>query len=452
MAGKISGTISVSRGCNNVESFFSSSYSKSVRHHGSHHRMHKNQLTLLRKGHFLRNVPSSLLYCSWCISKKSFSWFQRVEHIVTCHSTSTCCRDDKTCSTKECCSNVYSCQIEDQKDGHDSQFCEQVLPQRIYHSNQGLAKVCKFVYNDAKFVNERAQSDIILLSRGLTRLNDRARQDVGVLETGFLRLDARAREDTKKIDNHMRKKAAHLRNIVTIIKVKAQCKLKNIADQHWSDGALESFPTIGTVFTSTDSEADLKRADSVARRRAMEDAFIALKFVKKIHDMMSNKLHRQPQKEGMFSINDMGFITLKRNGVTLDLLGGEIYSDRIIAIQESYQSMTSALSEADGIDYTDPEELELLVATLIDLDAMDSKSSVSLLMECSSSPDVSTRKALANALASAPSAWILGNVGMGALQIEEGCRGRAFAVRKRTPDGDHAVRLLRKVSIAELTS
>lgn len=37
------------------------------------------------------------------------------------------------------------------------------------------------------------------------------------------------------------------------------------------------------------------------------------------------------------------------------------------------------------------EQLELLIATLIDLDAMDGKSSVSLLVECSSSPDVNTR-------------------------------------------------------------
>lgn len=37
------------------------------------------------------------------------------------------------------------------------------------------------------------------------------------------------------------------------------------------------------------------------------------------------------------------------------------------------------------------EQLELLVATLIDLDAMDGKSSVLLLAECSSSPDVQTR-------------------------------------------------------------
>lgn len=95
-------------------------------------------------------------------------------------------------------------------------------------------------------------------------------------------------------------------------------------------------------------------------------------------------------------------------------------------VQEAYQSMASAFYEADGIDYTDPEEvqflphiwsvegqynlgvffffffallysssyvkqLELLITTLIDLDAMDGKSSVSLLAECSSSPDVSTR-------------------------------------------------------------
>ena len=61
-------------------------------------------------------------------------------------------------------------------------------------------------------------------------------------------------------------------------------------------------------------------------------------------------------------------------------------------------------------------KLELLVATLIDLDAMDGKKSVSLIAECSSSPDVNTRKALANALAAAPSMWTLGNAGMGALQ------------------------------------
>ncbi|CAH1426558.1 unnamed protein product [Lactuca virosa] len=69
-----------------------------------------------------------------------------------------------------------------------------------------------------------------------------------------------------------------------------------------------------------------------------------------------------------------------------------------------------------GIDYTDPEELELLVATLMDLDAMDGKWSVSLLTKCSTSPYVKRRKALANALLVAPSMCTLGNAGMRALQ------------------------------------
>ncbi|KAK4383034.1 Senescence-associated protein AAF, chlorolplastic [Sesamum angolense] len=216
-------------------------------------------------------------------------------------------------------------------------------------SSQGLAEACRFVSNDAKFVNERARSDIILLSRWML-----VRQDVAFLGSEFLKLDARAREDTEKIDNDVKRRAERLHHVATLLKNKAQSKLKRAADKHWSDGALE---------------ADLKRADSAAKQRAMEDSLMALEFVKNIHDMM-----------------------------------------------EAYWNIASALSEADGIDYTDPEELELLVAALIDLDAMDGKSSVSLLAECSNSPDVSTRRALANALSAAPSMWTLGNAGMGALQ------------------------------------
>lgn len=33
------------------------------------------------------------------------------------------------------------------------------------YAHPGLAEACRFVYNDAKFVNERARNDIILLSR-----------------------------------------------------------------------------------------------------------------------------------------------------------------------------------------------------------------------------------------------------------------------------------------------
>ncbi|CAO2150373.1 unnamed protein product [Urochloa humidicola] len=149
----------------------------------------------------------------------------------------------------------------------------------------------------------------------------------------------------------------------------------------------------------------------------MEDALMALKFVRDIHDMMVNRLYEQLPRNGASShASSTGFITLEKNGKTLELFPGEISADQISAIEEAYRSMASAFSEADGIDYTDPEELELLVATLIDLDAMDGKRSVSLIAECSSSPDVNTRKALANALATAPSMWTLGNAGMGALQ------------------------------------
>ena len=79
---------------------------------------------------------------------------------------------------------------------------------------------------------------------------------------------------------------------------------------------------------------------------------------------------------------------LEKNGKTLDFFNGEVSTDRINAIQvlcdcsfttvsfiscirkhniqtiyvdiqEAYWSIASALSEADGIDYTDPEEVQI---------------------------------------------------------------------------------------------
>ncbi|KAJ8761242.1 hypothetical protein K2173_001298 [Erythroxylum novogranatense] len=296
------------------------------------------------------------------------------------------------------CADVSSSQIGEDEDEHP------IILGRIIHSSQGLAEACKFVCNDAKFVNERARNDIILLSRGIMRLNARARKDVAILGSGFLKLDARAREDTEKIDRNVKKKAERLNHIATILKNKAQSRLKTVADKHWSDGALE---------------ADLRRADFRAKQRAMEDALMALEFVKNIHNLMVSKMYNFPLRKENGSLSDseiLGRVTLEKNGRALDFFPGKLSTDRITAIQEAYWSMAAALSEADGVDYTDPEELELLIATLIDLDAMDGKSSVSLLAECSSSPDVNTRQALANALAAAPSMWTLGNAGMGALQ------------------------------------
>ncbi|XP_047974536.1 senescence-associated protein SPA15, chloroplastic-like isoform X2 [Salvia hispanica] len=249
-------------------------------------------------------------------------------------------------------------------------------------------------------VRFRRYRDGSVISRGIMKLDARARQDVAFLGSEFLKLDARAREDTEKIDHDVKKRAERLHHVATLLKNIAESRLKSAADKHWSDGALE---------------ADLKRADFAAKRRAMEDSLMALEFLKNIHGMMVSKMQRS-KRDPTDATEARRHVTLEKNGKTLEFLPGEVSTDHIDAIQEAYESMASALSVADGIDYTDPEELELLVAALIDLDAMDGKSSVSLLAECSSSPDVSTRRALANALSTAPSMWTLGNAGMGALQ------------------------------------
>ncbi|TQD71305.1 hypothetical protein C1H46_043161 [Malus baccata] len=300
--------------------------------------------------------------------------------------------------------------------------CARLSAEKLRFSNDGLkhilGKPVSFTVSQRSTViylsggshNTKAKERIITYGDsaketcGIMRLDARVRQDVAILGSGFLKLDARAREDTEKIDRNVKKKAELLHHIAMILKDKAESRLKTAADKHWSDGALE---------------ADLRRADLRAKQRAMEDALMALEFVKNIHDRMVNKMYNFPlqSENGVISENDiLGRIMLEKNGKSLDFPPGEVSTDRITAIQEAYWSMASALFEADGIDYTDPEELELLIATLIDLDAMDGKSSVSLLAECSSSPDVNTRKAVANALAAAPSMWTLGNAGMGALQ------------------------------------
>ncbi|XP_022893813.1 uncharacterized protein LOC111408250 isoform X2 [Olea europaea var. sylvestris] len=292
---------------------------------------------------------------------------------LTCHSTET-----RNTETEEYVRHYDDCANISSAQAGDEDFIE---TGKNITSSQGLAEACKFVCEDAKFVNERAKNDIVLLFR----LSNSS-------------LVARAREDTEKIDQDVKRRAERLHRVATILKNKAQSRLKYAADKHWSDGALE---------------ADLRRADFAAKQRAMEDAFMALEFVKNIHDRMVRKMCRL-KNSSVNSSAAAGRITLEKNGKTLDFI--EVSADRINAMQEAYWSIASALSEADGIDYTDPEELELLVATLIDLDAMDGKSSVSLLAECSSSPDVNTRRALANALSVAPSMWTLGNAGMGALQ------------------------------------
>ncbi|KAK2997772.1 hypothetical protein RJ639_026033 [Escallonia herrerae] len=328
----------------------------------------------------------------WHLCGRLSSSFSSRGYSYLCRSTEM----QKT-DAKECVRHYDNCSdISRAQDGDE----HHALPERNIQSSQGLAEACKFVYNDAKYVNERARNDLFLLSRGIMRLDARARQDVAILSSEFLKLDARVREDTEKIDHDVKRRAESLHHVALILKNKAQSRLKRAADKHWSDGALE---------------ADLRRADLIAKQRAMEDALMALEFLKSIQDMMVSKMYKL-NLDSLSADDTAGFITLEKNGRTLDFFLGEVSTDRISAVQEAYRNIADALSEADGIDYTDPEELELLVSTLIDLDAMDGKSSVSLLAECSSSPDVNTRKALANALSAAPSMWTLGNAGMGALQ------------------------------------
>ncbi|XP_039027265.1 senescence-associated protein SPA15, chloroplastic-like isoform X3 [Hibiscus syriacus] len=323
----------------------------------------------------LRNTPLLLAKLSFP-NERSGSIYEKTGGSAITRGSSMICLSSRT-RNSEATESVQSCpdasgaQIAEDEVSHSGMHGIKI------HSSQGLAEACRFACNDAKFVNERARNDMVLLSRGIMRLDARARQDVAILGSGFLKLDARAREDTEKIDRSVKKKAERLHHIATILKDKAQSRLKTAADKHWSDGALE---------------ADLRRADFRAKQRAMEDALMALEFTKNIHDMMVSKVYKFPLRwESSLSANDL---MLEKNGKTLDFFNGEVSTNRISAIQEAYWSIASALSEADGIDYTDPEELELLITTLIDLDAMDGKSSVSLLAECSSSPDVSTRYAL----------------------------------------------------------
>ncbi|KAG5052936.1 hypothetical protein JHK87_005134 [Glycine soja] len=317
----------------------------------------------------------------WFINGKPVGLISKKKSSISCKSTGENNTEEKECiTTYDDVSDLTRVHTKDEKNDHTL----------VVH---GLADACRFVCNDAKF-----------LSRGIMRMDARARQDVAFLGTEFLKLDARAREDTEKIDRDVKEKASRLSHIATILKDKAQSRLKNAADEHWNDGALET---------------DLRLADFRAKQRAMEDALMALELIKNIHDRMVSKMYNFPLRrdKGSLSENNVrGRIMLEKNGKTTNSFPGDVTTERIAALQEAYWSMASALSEADGIDYTDPEELELLVRTLIDLDAMDGKQSVSLLAECSSSPDVSTRRALANALAAAPSMWTLGNAGMGALQ------------------------------------
>ncbi|KAJ7553236.1 hypothetical protein O6H91_06G089300 [Diphasiastrum complanatum] len=258
----------------------------------------------------------------------------------------------------------------------------------------GLAKAARYACNDALFVSaaaqtldERARSDLTLLAQEFSRLDMRARQDVALLGSGFLKLDARAREDAEKLDTRARRKVQRLKYIAMEL---AGTELKIAAAEHWNDGALE---------------ADLRLADLRARRRALEDSFTTFQAVKNIHVEVAKVLRLRSKRtsqtsEGCDASSDTGV---------------DPVIDRA-AMEDLYWSISTVLADVEGIDFSDPDELEFIVATLLDMDEVDGASGASLVMQCANSPDVATRLALADALADAPSFWTLGNAGICALQ------------------------------------
>eukprot|EP00271_Cylindrocystis_brebissonii_P005851 TRINITY_DN1818_c0_g1_i2.p1 TRINITY_DN1818_c0_g1~~TRINITY_DN1818_c0_g1_i2.p1 ORF type:complete len:219 (+),score=65.93 TRINITY_DN1818_c0_g1_i2:263-919(+) len=100
-------------------------------------------------------------------------------------------------------------------------------------------------------------------------------------------------------------------------------------------------------------------------------------------------------------------------------------TERLLALEDAYRSMliVPSADSSPGLpsgvlleEFVDSDELELIVAALVDLDEVGGRLGSSLLAQAATSPDVATRQALANALAAAPSPFALGNAGLGALQ------------------------------------
>ncbi|CAK9266256.1 unnamed protein product [Sphagnum jensenii] len=275
----------------------------------------------------------------------------------------------------------------------------------------GPAEAARFARNDAMLVcaaaqnlDERARSDISLLSQEISRLDMRARAGVALLGSGFLMLDARAREDVEKLDVKARKKMARLRHIALGMKESARMELSSVAEEHWSDGALD---------------ADLRLADLRARRRAMEDLHISLEIVKNVHSALVSTLLLRANEEVTNAGRPMILGSVEEDNSNLRWIRQTVSnprSDYLTVIEDAYWSMASALVEVEGKDCSDPDELEFIVAALLDLEEVDGGSGALLVAECARSPDVATRHALAEALANAPSLWTLGNAGMGALQ------------------------------------
>ncbi|KAL2644020.1 hypothetical protein R1flu_011607 [Riccia fluitans] len=303
----------------------------------------------------------------------------------------TSCREDIGGSGTGATAEAPECSSREQ----ESEQCRPVS------STGGLQTASKFVLRDAKLMSAAARNlDVCarsILKQGILRLDMRARQDVALIGTGFLKLDARAREDTEKLDTQARENVKRLRFIGLGLQEIARVE----AEEHWNNGALD---------------ADLRLADLRARRRAMEDAYISVQAVKNIHDTLM-RIVRMREDNSVPNFTRTELRALKDTGeAKTEFKTGSVALDRLLELEEAYYNVSSLLAETESVDYNDPDELEFIVAALLDMEEVDGRSGASLLADCATSPDVETRRALADALADAPSLWTLGNAGMGALQ------------------------------------
>eukprot|EP00898_Chlorokybus_atmophyticus_P001166 jgi/Chlat1/204/Chrsp1S03120 len=255
---------------------------------------------------------------------------------------------------------------------------------------------------------QRVRSDAAILAKGVRGLDACIRAEYMHLASELLRLDHRAREDTLKVDARARHDTLRLRYIALGLTETAQLGLGQAAAEHWNNGALE---------------ADLRLADVRARRRAMEDAYTAVQSIRQVHQAMVELVRVRAKslvEELWRATATHAAIINSSQRPARPRVGEGVAAASPTDIESAWQHMLAAVSVADSYDASntsfDTEEIELVLAALMDLGAVDSARGAVLVSECAKSPDAVTRRVLAEALGSAPSPAVLGNIGVATLQ------------------------------------
>lgn len=156
MASKISGCAMAFGRANHKEQCGSlCTFARSSKFTGSNHKLLKIEL---RKSyeHLVSARLCSLSKVLSNTSGKPHSYLLFREDAVLCRSMGTRSPEAKEyVKNSEDCTNLFSGELQDSQAGETG--CDKVIPDS--------SSTYSIVYNDAKFVNERARNDIILLSR-----------------------------------------------------------------------------------------------------------------------------------------------------------------------------------------------------------------------------------------------------------------------------------------------